>query len=152
MVSGNETLINTGVNQSEKVSLNIIKTLGSGKLRNTFTYNKCMYSKHMHICIINKDWRMNHSSFLVLEQLLSHAVSTQNALCPPSMRHVSDAGQTSITKRTTEGSRAICKRGSDFSGMGHLFLWGGWSWNQGSLDREKMYKLENHPHPEEANT
>lgn len=64
MVSGNETLINTGVNQSEKVSLNIIKTLGSGKLRNTFTYNKCTYSKHMHICIINKDWIILHSQSL----------------------------------------------------------------------------------------
>lgn len=152
MVSGNETLINTGANQSVKIFLNIIKTLGSGKLRNTFTYNKCTYSKHMHICIINKDWRMNHSSFSELEQLLSHAVSTQNASCPPSMRRVSDAGQTSITKRTTEGSQAIRERGFDCSGMVHLFLWEGWSWNQGSLDREKMYKLENHPHPEETDT
>ena len=55
MASGNEMLINTGMNQSVKIFLNIIKILGSGKLRNTSTYNKCIHSKqhtHIYICVI----------------------------------------------------------------------------------------------------
>lgn len=47
---------------------------------------------------------MNHTSFSELKQLLSYAVPTQNASCPPSTHPVSDAGQTPNTKRTVEES------------------------------------------------